>query len=242
MARAQSDSLRAVAEAQADWVKGLATAKALPRNAAYAPPPPPQVTSVDDDEADEDDEEEPAMPPWLEMINSIAPVVQTYGEVLKAKFAPAVPRNVAPPAADGPNGMIHLSEINACLSPIERKFLNLVLRGEGGATVTDELLAMNVREAVAFVKDQVARAQAERAAPSEKPAAPPPPGGDFTTHVLAGSAFLTAQERAAVMWLLPRFSPARVEELKTQLLAATPHDAAMWIRDNLDALRAEVAS
>ena len=53
---------------------------------------------------------------------------------------------------------------------------------------------------------------------------------------------LTAEERAAVMWLLPKFSAERVGELKVQLLAMTPHDAAMWIRDNLEVLRAEVAS
>jgi hypothetical protein len=74
MARAQSDSLRAVAEAQADWVKGLATAKALPRNAAPAPPPPaPVQEEEEEDEGDEDMEEEAPMPPWLEVMNQIAP-------------------------------------------------------------------------------------------------------------------------------------------------------------------------
>jgi hypothetical protein len=91
------------------------------------------------------------------------------------------------------------------------------------------------------MKYQVASVQAESRA-QKSGEAPTPPTGDFMTHVMAGAAFLTAEERAAVMWLLPRFAPARIEELKAQLLAKTPEDAAKWIRDNLEALRAEVAS
>src|SRR5687768_7658982 len=54
MAKAQSDALRFVSEAQADFVKGLATAKALPRNAPIVAAPPPALLAA----ADEDDEEE----------------------------------------------------------------------------------------------------------------------------------------------------------------------------------------
>jgi len=243
MARAQSDSLRAVSEAQADWVKGLATAKALPRNAAWAPPPPPPPPPASDDDEEDDDEDEedgPAMPPWLEVINNIAPALQTYGEVLKARFTPAPPRNAAPEPSSGPNAMVHLSEINARVTPVERKYLNLVLRSIDGGRITDLLLASSVEEAVEWVKYQVASVQAEKhARTSEAPASTP---GDFMAHVMAGAAFLTAEERAAVMWLLPKFAPARLEELKARLLAMTAQDAASWIRDNLEVLRAEVAS
>ncbi len=240
MARAQSDSLRAVAEAQADWVKGLATAKALPRNGGWSPPPPPPPPPAndDDDEEDEDEDEGSEMPPWLEVINNIAPALQTYGEVLKMRFSPP-PRNAAPEPSSGPNAMVHLSEINARVTPVERKYLNLVLRGKDGGRVTDMLLGWSVDEAVEWVKYQVAGAQAERSTPNETP---PAASGDFMAHVMAGAAFLTAEERAAVMWLLPKFAPARLEELKAQLLAMAPQDAASWIRDNLEALRAEVAS
>lgn len=244
MARAQSDSLRAVAEAQADWVKGLATAKALPRNAAPPPTPAPvQEESEEDD--DEDMEEEAPMPPWVDLMNQIAPVIQTYGEALKLKFAPPPPppppRNAAPAPASGPNAMIHLSEINARLTPIERKFLNLVLRHEGGAHVTEVLLGMGVDDAVEFVKGQVANARAERKAPNEEQ--PVPAGaGDFMAHVMACASFLTPDERGTVLRLLPKFPTERREALKAQLLAMTPQDAAAWIRQNLDALRAEVAS
>lgn len=58
MARAQANALESVAEAQADWVKGLANARLLPRNAVYAPPVQAQLPApVDhDNEADEEDE------------------------------------------------------------------------------------------------------------------------------------------------------------------------------------------
>jgi hypothetical protein len=61
-------------------------------------------------------------------------------------------------------------------------------------------------------------------------------------RVLAASAHLTAEEKATVLWLVPRFPAARLEELKVKLLRMTPRDAAMWIREHLPALRAEVAS
>ena len=249
MARAQSESLRAVAEAQADWVKGLATAKALPRNAAPAPLPPPVPAANDDDEDDEDDEdgeEEDSgseLAPWMEMINTIAPALQTYGEVLKLKFAPPAPtRNVSSAEASGPNPMVHLSEINARLTPVERKFLNLVLRSKGGDETTAFLLRRSVDDAVAFVKEQVACAQAERRKPDEVAQPPAVPEGDFIARVVAASALLTAEERAAVLGLMPKFPAARLEELKAKLVAMPPQDAAAWIRENLDALRAEVAS
>src|SRR6185436_18163493 len=315
MSRAQSDSLKAVALAQADWVKGLATAKALPRNGSPVAAPPPTFRTLDeresgdDDEDEDDDSDEPdsaPMPPWLGVVNAVAPVLQTYGELFKLKFAPPppvapeAPRNTAPetpaeraasdatappapaegatpgtaptapaegatPEAAPPrNPMIHLAEINARLTGIEQKFLNLVLRGRQGGELTEMLLAMHVDEAVAFVKEQIALVQAERAAvtkggvaaapppaeasPAEarpvsapvgemKPASAPPTRTkpaptasadlpDFMSHVLAGSAYLTAEERAMVMWLVPRFPAGRLEELKAKLLQMTPRDGA----------------
>jgi len=115
MSRAQSDSLKAVALAQADWVKGLATARALPRNGYPALAPPakyrvleePEDTSDEDSDDNEADDDTPAGPPWLEAINAVAPVLQTYGEIFKQKLRPApvvpeAPRYVAPAASEAP--------------------------------------------------------------------------------------------------------------------------------------------
>ncbi len=308
MSRAQADSLKAVALAQADWVKGLASAKALPRNGYPVMPQPPAYRVRDEeDEEDEDDDNEDddsgnddepaeATSPWLGMVTALTPILQTYGQSLMQKVAPAAPTEPAAPAepppphnaspeqpAEGPdpvavapNPMIHLSEINVRLTAFERKFLNALLRGNQGDQVTDLLIAMSVDEAAAFVKENIARVQAERdaatraggappakASPTEAsptdslPAETPPvetrpaetrPARDpcgvlgFMPRVLAASAYLTAEEKAAVMWLVPRFPAARFEELKVKLLRMTPRDAAMWIRENLAALRAEVPS
>jgi len=65
---------------------------------------------------------------------------------------------------------------------------------------------------------------------------------NFMSHVLAASAYLTAEERATVMWLVPRFPAARLEELTAKLLRMTPRDGAMWLRENLAVLRAEVSA
>jgi hypothetical protein len=288
--------------AQADWVKGLATAKALPRNGYAVAAPPPAYRVLDEPESDDDDDDDddsgptmPPMPPWVEAITALTPVLKTCGELggdwLKRKFSastptgPEVSRNAAPEAATGdtglatepPNPMIHLSEINARLTGFERKFLNVVIRGKQGAELTDMLIAMSVDEAVAFVKENIAHAQAARHVAPERGGAPPvdapsvdvPPVGaapvdappvdalpaktkpapaasggspDFMSYVLSGSAYLTAEERATVMWLVPRFPAARLEELKAKLLQMTPRDGAMWIRENLATLRAEVSA
>jgi hypothetical protein len=113
----------------------------------------------------------------------------------------------------------------------------------------------------------LAKAPASQGAPLPTDARPPlktspvtPPGGsapaepssagsaassglaDLMPHLLAGSAYLTAEERATVLWLVPRFPAARLEELKAKLLKMSPGNGAKWLRANLAALRAEVSS
>lgn len=53
--RANADAIRAVTEAQADWVKGLAANKSLPRHPMYLPAPG-QAATHDREEDDEDDD------------------------------------------------------------------------------------------------------------------------------------------------------------------------------------------
>lgn len=102
MARSLADAVRVLSEAQADWTKGLATAKAIPRNAAPvplvapAPPAPPPSTASDDAE------EESFEPTWYErMVRSIpaehlADVIESIGGLVD-RFMPAKarPRNAA---------------------------------------------------------------------------------------------------------------------------------------------------
>ncbi len=127
-----------------------------------------------------------------------------------------------------------------------------------------------IREVIAEIQDE-ARARARAQARAEKmrhprpESAPPPPvqpapgprpestttepGApapgpapvDFTARLLAVATRLDADQCATVLKLIPRLAPERIEHLKAQLLAMDTDEAAAWIRDNLAALRAEVA-
>jgi hypothetical protein len=255
IARAQADSLKAVAASQADWVKGLAVAKQLPRNGIQFVPQPPRYREEEDDDdgGPEEDDSTPArvpggLPPWVVAVaDSVNNVTQTVKMVVAAKqgqnAAVDPPRNAAS-TRKRLNPMTHLAQINARLNRLERLYLSTALRKADADAVTDELLGLSVDDAVAMIQDAVVNVEANRnAVPEESEHVPEPqPADDFMSHVLAVSAFLSAEERATVMWLLPRFSPARTEEIRAQLLAMTAEDAAAWIKENLDALRAEVPS
>lgn len=90
MARTYVGSLRAVTEAQADWVKTIAMAKGLPRNVAM----PPRVIGHDDDE-EEDDEDpvevaEPARTSGVEeALKMVAPYLPGLMESWQGKKAAA---------------------------------------------------------------------------------------------------------------------------------------------------------
>lgn len=253
MARAQSSSLNAVATAQADWVKGLASARALPRNAMYAAPQPqlPEAPDAHMDDEETDDQEPEPLPPYAVVAQAANGIFQNLPAAMH-QFSQMISsiaalRNAATApmrhekAASSPNPMVHLSEINERLTGPERRFLSHVLRSQTADTVTRELLARSVDDAVALIKDAIAKARAPRdAAADPAPASPPP--ADFTSHVTAVAMLLLPDERARVMSLVPRLRPTRMEELKSQLLAMTVDDAVAWIRQNLAALEAEVAT
>lgn len=253
MARAQADSLKSVAAAQADWVKGLAVAKQLPRNGIqFVPQPPRYREEDDDDDGPEEDNSTPppapgGLPPWVAAVaDSVNNVTQTVKMVVAAKQAQnavTVPRN-ASSTRMRPNPMTHLAQINARLNRLERTYLSTALRKADADDVTEELLGLDVDDAVALIKAAVVNAEGGRAEtpPPPEPAPQPQPADDFMSHVLAVGAFLSAEERATVMWLLPRFSAERTAELQNQLLAMTAADAAAWIKEHLDTLRAEVPS
>jgi len=246
MSRSQSESLRAISEAQADWLKGLANAKSLPRNAVYLAPPalPPAPEPMDDededeDDADDDDERNAApMPPWMTAVQTaIAPAVEAFvGKLMVRNTAPA-PALPTSPAPVTPNPMIHLAEINARLSGSERRFLADVLRSRNGEGLTAELLARSVDDAVELVLTGMARARADRAQARAVDAQ-----RDFAKQVLAVAALLDAEQQAAVLAVIPRLAPERVEQLKATLLAMSVDDAAAWLRENLAGLTAEPLS
>ena len=139
MARAQSDALRSIANAQADWIKGLAAAKVLPRNGLWHLPPPP-VANVndrddDDDDDDQDDDEPPPIDPTLGALGHIASIARDVGPIVRAMIPGgnrdpvAEPRNAAPPpataaptdpAADLATPSIRIAMVLAQVSPHAR--------------------------------------------------------------------------------------------------------------------------
>jgi hypothetical protein len=303
--RAQSDAIRAVTEAQADWVKSLAVTRSLPRNAMFLPAPSsPQDRDDDGDDGDDGQGEPsapngtppiaPESPNWMTSLGqsfgvAMAPAIERFVANMMARFVPPAqtppsspgdtpppgdstpppPADPARPAAP-PNPMVHLAQIHEGLTQDERDFLSAVLRSPRGDQLAAELLARSVDEAIDLISDTVAQMRVERAraraaerarAEAERAKARPPQPphdetaptvspasdqvttagrADFMSRVLAVATRLDADQRAAVLALLPRLAPEQIEELKAQLLAMTAEDAAVWIRENSPRLRAGV--
>lgn len=274
MARAQANALESVAEAQADWVKGLASARLLPRNAVYAPPvqaqlPAPVENDIAADEEDEYDDADgsdgtSALASYAAIaqaahgiVEKIPAAVQHAASAIvaaRASMKTGAPSDAADQSTDAastgvhanttePNPMVHLSEINARLSVAERRVLREMLRSDNVDVLTRELLSRSVVDAVAWFREGIAVARGERA---QAPAPPSQPAttndADVMERVSAVAMLLSAEERTQLMALLPRLAPNRLALLKAQLLAMSVEDAVGWIRANLHALQAEVAS
>jgi hypothetical protein len=77
MAETLRDSVRAMADSQADWIKSMASARGFFRNAPLPqlPPPPTEEKTDDDDEDDESDDLPPPAPSWVEAVTPIVTVV-----------------------------------------------------------------------------------------------------------------------------------------------------------------------
>jgi hypothetical protein len=76
MAETLRDSVRAMADSQADWIKSMASARGFFRNAPPPQlPPPPTEEKADDDDEDEIDELPPPAPSWVEAVTPIVTVV-----------------------------------------------------------------------------------------------------------------------------------------------------------------------
>jgi hypothetical protein len=97
------DGVRALADAQAEWIKSLATSRSIPRNAFVQVPIAANANEPDAPEPDEDDDaddEERPMSPWefaYGLVQELKPVIDVGAEVARAKFAK--PRNSAASAA-----------------------------------------------------------------------------------------------------------------------------------------------
>jgi hypothetical protein len=76
MAETLRDSVRAMADSQADWIKSMAAARGFFRNATPQLPPPPPAEKPAEDEGEEDEDDDvPATPAWLEAVTPIVGIV-----------------------------------------------------------------------------------------------------------------------------------------------------------------------
>lgn len=188
MARSLSDAVRVLSEAQADWTKGLASAKAIPRNAAQAAPMvvagrPPEPRQ--EDEVDEDYE-----PTWYERLATSIPaqylpgVLTAVGDLVE-RFNPRPAstqplRNAAPDDEQEeqesaeefrltPELLRKMEEVKARLSPSELRVVTNVLSTAGPQMLAElgrELAPLTVEAAVERVKTMLA-GRAKRAETQE---------------------------------------------------------------------------
>jgi len=240
MARTYADSLRAVTEAQADWVKTIAMAKGLPRNVAMLPQP---VAHENDDDDDEEDDgpiasAEPAKSGIEAALTMVAPYIPEMMESWRGKK----------PAADterrGPvNPMAHLAKIQAKLTPTERQFLDLLLVDDDSETITIDLLARSVDDAVATIRRGATGTRTKEGPPPAVRNAAQRLDPSTMQKLTAIAALLQPAERARLMKLGPMLmsSPQAIELMNT-LAPQEPAVAAEWVRANLDEIEARFAS
>lgn len=250
MARAQSEALRSIANAQADWIKGLASAKVLPRNGFVAMPPPPAPSVADDvneeeDEDDEDDEHEAGADPSVTVLGHIASIARDVGPVLQAMLPSKTPgaaehRNAPPPSngsspepstgavePDVATPSIRIATILARVSPEARALACRVLARDDqrARDIATALHTLPVDEAVAQLDAAIAKDGAAPSVPCERP-----PAVDPLAHMSAVMSRLAPDELARARALLAALDPARLTELKAELLRMSADDAAAYVR------------
>jgi|GEM_PF-1802563 len=240
MARTYADSLRAVTEAQADWVKAIAIAKGLPRNVTV----PSRVIDHDDDEEEEDDEDpapvaEPARTSGVEeALKMVAPYLPGLMESWQGKKVAANTDQRGPA-----NPMAHLARIQAQLTPGERQLLDLVLQDDDNESITNDLSARSVDDAVATIRRGIVSNRAKEGPPAVARNAAPKLDPSTMQKLTAIAALLDPAERARLMKLGPRLmsSPEAIDLMNT-LAPQAPEVAAEWVRNHLEEIEARFGS
>lgn len=239
MARTYADSLRAVTEAQADWVKTIAMAKGLPRNVAM----PPRIIDRDDEEEEDDEDPAPVAEPSRtsgveEALKMVAPYLPGLMESWQGKRVAANTDQRAPA-----NPMVHLARIQAQLTPGERQLLDLVLQEDDNASITNDLAARSVDDAVATIRRGIVSDRAKEGPPPVARNAAPRLDPSTMQKLTVIAALLEPAERARLMKLGPRLmsSPDAIELMNT-LAPQAPELAAEWVRNHLDEIEGRFGS
>lgn len=228
MSRTHTDSLRALAMAQADWIKMLAMQKALPRNGYVLP------ASVNDEglrngiDTDDDDQED-SKPSWLAALEPVVPALVSslvpklrnvnLGSVLDWRKAAngAKPAN----AENEVCATAHVLRVRSRLNTSEQRLFDEVLRDDAASDLIALLVSRSEDEAVEYLRSQFTK-----------------PVRTFASQLAAVSELLTPEEQALVMTYLPSLPVDQIQSLQSQLLAMTPTEAVLLVRTMLASKKA----
>ncbi len=213
MARALSESLKAVATAQADWVKGLASAKAIPRNAVYvAPRALPAPSDPDDDDSDDDDDDDddedddsasdeapdpeppPGNPAWLTTANQLGETIYKLGRDAPGFYA---------------------------------TFRNLFGKGAQGTRTAPPDVATSAPPAAA---PEAARSTPPSAAPDTAPTLPPSPSAQAANPIVHFCAIEAQLSRVERGWLRRVLRTQNADAITRELMARTVPAAVALVR------------
>lgn len=230
MAETLRDGVRSLAEAQADWIKSISSARGFFRNAA-----PPQLAPLDesDDDDDDDDETGPAEPP-ASRLDKVMDVVGPFIPELMASWRAKNHKADGDPS----KAMVHLARIRAHLTAAEREVLDEALADpETGEAVAADLRARSVEEAVAAIR------RPPRHASASESAAVSPTDPTVMQKVAAVSTLLEPDIRARLLKLAPRVmkSPDAMQVV-AGLVPLSNEAAAEWLRSNIGELETRFAS
>lgn len=223
MSRTHTDSLRALAMAQADWIKMLATQKALPRGHALPAPQPLEELHRNGFTEDDEEEEEQTKPAWLAALEPVLPAIVsslvTNPKLRNVNLASILDWRKAAETAKPPNAenevcaTAHVFRVRSGLTPTEQRMFDDVMRDDAASELVALLVNRSEDDAVAYLRSQFK-----------------PPTRSFANQLADVTALLTTDEQALVMGILPNLPPEQLEPLKAQLLSVSPTEAVAMIR------------
>lgn len=210
LSRSHSESLQSLATAQADWIKMLATAKAIPRN-GYVPIaiPPAEAASADPPTLD-------TKPGWLKALEPAMPAI--VGSVLR-NVGSMFHRNAAPSSMNdnGSAATARLMRVRSRLTPTERQILDEALLDE---RIAEQVIAMLAErsepDGLGALRDYISGSKGSKRKELAGNGA----------RVLAVAEILTPEERELIMKLDP-FSRQLIE---SQLANLSIDDGAELVR------------
>ncbi len=229
MSRTHTDSLRALAMAQADWIKMLAMQKALPRNGYVLP------ASVNDEglrngvDSDDDDEQDDAKPSWLAALEPVVPalVSSLVPKLRNVNLASVLDWRKAADSAKPANtenevcATAHVLRVRSRLNASEQRLFDEVLRDDAASDLIALLVSRSEDDAVEYLRRQFTK-----------------PVRTFANQLAAVTELLTPEEQTLVMTYLPSLPAEQIQSLQAQLVAMTPTEAVLLIRTMLASKKA----